>query len=256
MAGADDGLWSVENGNKQLAIHMAKDSKANVLLNATVSSIVNLMNDSYAIRTSGSTDDLKVYDIVVIANPLEVSQISFENFSSVPYDVKVKRYHRTVATIVAGILNENFTMSQIGVDSLFNCDRNNFFTSIGRIFPAKDSDSPDSDTNIPSSYPVYKIFSPKPLSKTQLEIVFSKINQIHVSDWFAYPEYEQIPEVMPPFILKENLYYVNSIEWAASAIEMSLISAKNIANLIHQQLRWGERFQGTKDLPVLDRTEL
>jgi hypothetical protein len=34
------------------------------------------------------------------------------------------------------------------------------------------------------------------------------------------------------FVLAENLYYLSAIEWAASAMEMSAISGKNIANKI------------------------
>jgi prenylcysteine oxidase/farnesylcysteine lyase len=33
-------------------------------------------------------------------------------------------------------------------------------------------------------------------------------------------------------VLHDNLYYLSAIEWAASAMEMSAISAKNVANLI------------------------
>ena len=34
------------------------------------------------------------------------------------------------------------------------------------------------------------------------------------------------------FVLYDNLYYLSAVEWAASAMEMSAISAKNAANMI------------------------
>ena len=34
------------------------------------------------------------------------------------------------------------------------------------------------------------------------------------------------------FALDDNLYYLSAVEWAASAMEMSAISGKNVANMI------------------------
>ena len=35
------------------------------------------------------------------------------------------------------------------------------------------------------------------------------------------------------FRLRNNLYYTNGIEWSASAMEMSAIAAKNVANMVY-----------------------
>ena len=42
------------------------------------------------------------------------------------------------------------------------------------------------------------------------------------------------------FRLHRHLYYTNSIEWSASAMEMSVIAAKNIANMVHRD--WEGKF--------------
>ena len=34
-----------------------------------------------------------------------------------------------------------------------------------------------------------------------------------------------------PFELSPGLYYTNNVEWAASAMEMSALSAKNVVNM-------------------------
>ena len=37
--------------------------------------------------------------------------------------------------------------------------------------------------------------------------------------------------------LRKNLYYTNGIEWSASAMEMSAIAAKNVANMVYYDWR-------------------
>ena len=41
------------------------------------------------------------------------------------------------------------------------------------------------------------------------------------------------------FRLRNNLYYTNGIEWSASAMEMSAIAAKNVANMVYYDWRGG-----------------
>ena len=38
-------------------------------------------------------------------------------------------------------------------------------------------------------------------------------------------------------MLPLGLFYLNRIEWAASAMEMSVISARNIANLVERHVK-------------------
>lgn len=44
---------------------------------------------------------------------------------------------------------------------------------------------------------------------------------------------------MGNFTLYKGLYHINAIEWAASAMEMSVIGAKNVANLAYND--WNEQ---------------
>jgi prenylcysteine oxidase/farnesylcysteine lyase len=57
-----------------------------------------------------------------------------------------------------------------------------------------------------------------------------------MTDWLAYPHYDSISLPLPKFILFPGIYHVNAIEWAASAIEMSLIGGKNAALLTFNQM--------------------
>jgi prenylcysteine oxidase/farnesylcysteine lyase len=53
--------------------------------------------------------------------------------------------------------------------------------------------------------------------------------------WLAYPHYKP-PKKCPPIILHDRLYYLNGIETAASAMEMSAIAGYNAALLAYH--RW------------------
>ena len=60
--------------------------------------------------------------------------------------------------------------------------------------------------------------------------MFSSMESVNVTDWLAYPSYT-IKDDFSSFELSPGLYYTNRIEWAASAMEMSVMGAKNVANL-------------------------
>jgi Prenylcysteine lyase len=50
--------------------------------------------------------------------------------------------------------------------------------------------------------------------------------------FWAYPHYEWERSPDGPLELLPGLVHTNAIEWAASAMEMSAIAAKNAANLL------------------------
>uniref|UniRef100_A0A8C8IFF2 Prenylcysteine oxidase 1 n=1 Tax=Oncorhynchus tshawytscha TaxID=74940 RepID=A0A8C8IFF2_ONCTS len=74
---------------------------------------------------------------------------------------------------------------------------------------------------------VWKVFSPQPLSQEQLQDMF-------LSSETKYPAHSPPHGRTSPFILHERLYYLNTVEWAASIMEISTISARNLALLAHQ----------------------
>ena len=64
-----------------------------------------------------------------------------------------------------------------------------------------------------------------------LHICFSEKLETKVCDWLAYPDYST-NQTLSNFVLTNDLYHINAIEWSASAMEMSVIGAKNVANMI------------------------
>ena len=65
--------------------------------------------------------------------------------------------------------------------------------------------------------------------------MFTDMDGTDVKDWQAYPHYHP-PEHFPSFILDDGVYYINTIEKAASAMEMSVIGAKNVALLTKEYI--------------------
>ncbi|KAL0182246.1 hypothetical protein M9458_021621, partial [Cirrhinus mrigala] len=177
-----------------------------------------------------------MYDIVVVATPLHqgMSDINFSGFSPAIPSHFPGRYHQTVATLVHGLLNvsylgttekpENFFVSDV-----LTLDKASEIHSLGSLNPVK----------IPKGYSYSPASQPKPLSQKNLQQIFLSWDSISEKRWLAYPSYSPPHRRTPPFILHDRLYYLNAVEWAASAMEMSAISARNLALLAHH--RWYEQ---------------
>ena len=207
---------------KRLAIN----SKATVMLNTIVDSVAYFGPNRFLLTFSDITGQTytKEYSSVIIATPLTENQIKFYDFSiNLAENAPKRQYHRTVSTLVAGALNKKFRGKEV-----LSINKSNFFTSIGRVYPT--------DGSTDEKTPVYKVFSPTPLTTEQLGIIFDETKVVKVNDWYAYPEYDSISTTLPSFILYPGVYHLNAIEWAASAIEMSLIGGRNVAILAYNHL--------------------
>lgn len=195
---------------------------------------------------SGSAHSL--YDIVVIATPLHLgkSDITFSGFSPPIPSHYPGRYHQTVSTLVHGLLNVSYLgtteqPSEFMVSDVLTTDsKGSIINSLSSIDPVH---IPAGYKRLPASQvKVWKVFSPQPLSQEQLKRMFLSWDSVSATPWLAYPAYRPPHRRTPPFILHDRLYYLNAVEWAASAMEMSAISARNVALLAHH--RWNG--QGAK----------
>ncbi|XP_010147413.1 PREDICTED: prenylcysteine oxidase 1, partial [Eurypyga helias] len=246
LAGVESGLWSIKGGNKLVCSGLLYASKAEVIP-ATVLFIepkirprptgdpVKLYQVTYN-TTSGVTGD--AYDIVVIAAPLsrKLANITFRNFDP-PIPDFPNPYHQTVTTLVHGRLNASFfgyrDPSAFRFGAIFTTDNPKLFVnSVGVVSPVEDGGG---EGTPPWQSAVWKVFSQEALTKEQLNLLFSSYDSVKVKKWLAYPHYSP-PEKCPPVILHDNIYYLNGIERAASAMEMSAIAAKNAALLAYH--RW------------------
>ncbi|CAL8303944.1 prenylcysteine oxidase-like [Gadus morhua] len=264
LAGAQTNLWAVEGGNKLVCSGLLKLANAN-LLQAQVTSISPLhtgetVQFQLGFTTDGETHSEAAYDVVVLATPLQDgadSGVRFHGFSP-PLAPLPGAYQHTVATVVHGYLNTSFfgfpDPRLFPFASVLTMDAPElFFNSAASVCPV--NISAGFRRKQPQEAGVYKVFSPRPLSKAQLKTLFRSYYSVQLTEWLAYPEYSS-GQGLPPVELHPNLYYLNGIEWAGSAMEMSSVAAKNIALLAYH--RWNRQADmvDQKDLMHKIKTEL
>ncbi|NXY00441.1 PCYOX oxidase, partial [Centropus bengalensis] len=266
LAGVESGLWSVKGGNKLVCTGLLSASKAEVIP-ATVLSIepkirpgptgdpVKLYQVTYN-TSSGLTSD--TYDIVVIAAPLgrKMANITFKNFDP-PVPEFPNPYHQTVTTLVHGRINASFfgyqNPSTFHFGAIFTMENPKLFiNSLGVVSPVEDVGD---EGKLPLESAVWKVFSKEVLTKEQLRLLFSSYDSVTVKTWLAYPHYSP-PEKCPPIVLHDRIYYLNGIERAASAMEMSAIAAKNAALLAYHQWHGNTNRIDQEDLHEKLKTEL
>ncbi|KAJ0061634.1 hypothetical protein NL108_005778, partial [Boleophthalmus pectinirostris] len=183
LAGAQNNLWSVEGGNKLVCSGLLKMANANLhkahitSVSPVKSGMLPLFSIQRVCYTSETTSGSDLYDIVVLATPLQESVqsgIKFEDFTP-PFDQLPGYYHSTVATIVHGYLNTTFfgfpDPRLFPFASVLTTDRPQlFFNSVASICPV--NISAGFRRKQPQEAGVYKVFSPQALDKSQLKSLF------------------------------------------------------------------------------------
>ena len=254
IAGAQDGsLYAIVGGNFQVPVKALEVSTAEVHnVHVTKVSRVAIPDKSSPSFVLNYTEDQAVgqseyLDAVIIACPLETSDIKFEGFDIDNWTpVKKQTFHRTVANFVHGKINPRFfgasvrnrTFPQTILTTKMQQPAVKF-TSIGLQYPCDYTKQQKVEhskaTAAKDTANIYKIFSSEPLTEDQLNLIFSEYTEHTAVDWMAYPEYV-VPENCGTFILNEGLFYINCIEHVSSAMEMSCIGAKNVSLLMTDYL--------------------
>lgn len=138
--------------------------------------------------TTAAATDSQLYDIVVLATPLQESvgsEIRFQDFNP-PFDQLSGSYHSTVATIVHGYLNTSlfgfpdprlFPFASILTTETADL----FFNSVASVCPVNISAA--FRRKQPQEAGVYKVFSPQPLDKSELKMLFRSAEYDFSSLW-------------------------------------------------------------------------
>jgi len=251
LIGFDKKLWAVEGGNYKVA-QCALEMSGARLVRAEVTEVRKSDSDeSFVVKYSSEKSSEMIneeFDIVIVAAPLTSDKTSMLLPLS---QVFPGNYHTTVATVIRG----NLVAEGIGYKDDNSTTPNNFYLStnypmwsIEKLTPV-DYD-PTRDQDLP---PVFKLFSSHQLTDTELASMFSEIELVSVTNWLAYPSYT-VSDDLTSFHVTPGMFYTSRIEWAASAMEMSVIAAKNIANMVAQYLDKNQENQGKGDL--VDRLKL
>ena len=246
VAMSDGDLWSVVGGNRLIPVRALEASKA-IFEETEVLSISRVEIDgkvSYPITTSDGSSSS--FDVVIFANPLNTSTVKFNNFPNEVYtNAATTPYQRTIATFVHGEINPAFFgLSEFGSAFPLVIETTEFegapfvYRTLAVNVPCE---LPTKEANeylkplCQDPVRTWKVFSPQPLTREQLGQMFSKIDDVAAVDWLAYPAYNP-PEEFPSFKLDDGVFYINAIEKAASAMEMSAIGAKNASLLVREYL--------------------
>ena len=230
----------MDGGNKQVPEKLLHVSGA-TLVKAQVTSITFNNKDDiirYEIQSHQKENDkteneqIKMYDVVVVATPMHdgLSKIQFKDFQK-PIHNFPQTFHTTVATFVAGKPNPKyFNGGVVNIDNsmVIFTQPDSFLNKIGIITPVDWQGANDSAR-------IWKLFSQRPIKDEELAEIFLSHDKITAIDWLAYPDYQSKEVNMPPLLLNSQLYYVNGIELAASAMEMSAIGGRNAALLAFNQ---------------------
>lgn len=229
LAGAQGGLWSVEGGNWKVCEALLNASKAKLHEETMVTGISKhsqAEHDSspmYQLKTNKEQDH-RIYDIVIVAVPLDVSYFGCEGCKNWPNPQTLKKYQQTVASFIVGNINSSFFEFEKEADvpeNIFTTENpKNFFNSIGVQTPVSGKKLSETEKK------VRKVFSRQQLTNSQVDTLFLDREVFKPVVWLAYPHFSP-PETFYPFVLDEGVFYVNAIEWAASAMEMSAVAAKN-----------------------------
>jgi prenylcysteine oxidase/farnesylcysteine lyase len=238
-------FWSIKNGNKQIPNRLLKLSGANVFLNSKIKSLSAKNDDkNLLVYEKNGAEHEKIYDYIVVAFPLTLNDefvINFNFTDHFEYQMKT-----TKVVFVRGELDYS---NEIPL--------NNHLITVMSADPALDYRSIESvipcDGTIENKNNIYKIVL---TDIDSLKKIFKNYEIIQQVDWPAYPLYKILEDPQPvkkvprqknePHIAKTSLYprliidsqersrifYLNSIEWLASSMEMSCINARNIALLI------------------------
>jgi len=250
LAGAQGGeLWNVKGGNYQVPQLLLQQAKVNLHKNAKITGVrkeIAKTTNKVTYFLDGVEQNSTPYDLVIVAAPLEVPSYFFQcpDCERWPEQNELGVYQQTIASFVNAPVN----YTHFGFKSKKNMP-DDVFTTESKLLSFS-SLSPQSDVNDKTTNPlIYKVFSRKPLTNKDFSELFfvdpkSSLKYSAIT-WLAYPHYTP-PESFLPFELDKGVFYVNAIERAASAMEMSSIGGRNAALLAFHYLQRKEYSEPTK----------
>ncbi|KAL3982696.1 Prenylcysteine lyase family protein [Acanthocheilonema viteae] len=242
LAGFVSGLYSV-NGSNKLIVEKLIDYSKIKLISAEVAAI-SKRNDQFVLYGSDGQELDTNYNYVIVAVPLhQKQQIQIEG---VNWEGQRGKFKQITATFVEGSLRaSHWSLSKNDMlTAVISCNNSLSYNAIAQILPVdyQESESlPRTDSN-----KIWKIFSSKNLTDSDLSLYFSEIKNIKRVSFLAYPEYKKYPADRPKFRLTKNICFVNAIEWLASAIEMSAIGGRNCINMLLRDFELIEINKSTK----------
>lgn len=234
LAGANNKAFSFKEGNRKCIQKIINSNKKTKFQNNMHVQSINKENETYVLKIKNQINgeiQIEKYDIVILAAPIHTLNIEFlkvDHLKKVPYT-------KTIVYLVAGKINCKY---------FDKTTENNDCPQILLNINIKQSPISDYSRKCQDCYDlvhektdIIKIQATKELQDADFKKIFlnEKYQILDFKIWDAYPYlYPLKEEDFPEIILDKGLYYVNGMEYLASCMEMEIISAKNIVNLIYE----------------------
>lgn len=229
--GLDGGrVFGVVEGTGRLLERLLAGTGARVHLETGVAAVTAAPAGRYGtgFRITTRGGQAFTVDAVIIAAPLELAQLELgAELLQVPLP-RDRPFQTTHVTFVAGRLRPAY----FGLESDESLP--------GVILTREREDIPFSSLSVQAGpvagddY-VYKIFSRRAPDEALLDAIFARRREVRRRVWHAYPVLPPTAD-WPPFRLAPGLYYVNAMESAVSTMETEAIAARNVVNLLVQDL--------------------
>mmetsp|Transcript_93233 Transcript_93233/g.272926 ORF Transcript_93233/g.272926 Transcript_93233/m.272926 type:complete len:586 (+) Transcript_93233:58-1815(+) len=204
---------------------------------------------------AGEAEGLLVenFHVVLVAHPLEHSVLRFEGCcgETIGQDgPKLPPFRRSVAHFVHGTLKlqhffkegseDDPVVAPSCVPAYVWTTANSAlpFYAISLQFPVTTRTQAEARKILASAEQgapqVYKVLATRQLAEQELDEWFDRCSTspVQIVDWHACPQYGA-PQSFRPFVLdKAGVLYVSAMEQVASTMEMSLVGARNVVNLV------------------------
>jgi prenylcysteine oxidase/farnesylcysteine lyase len=254
------GAASVDEGNSVLverlfaaaggsAGYAPTKTSVDVLLNSSVRSVSATAGGGFAVEVEGGTETMKVvYTVqtkkIVIASPIEFINVSFTNVSGISGGPAVPITSSFVPP--AQLQHRPFVKWFVTIVRASTIDPTYFGLRKNATVPANILTTRDCTSTTPFNViqleaalgkddNLYKIFSNGDV-RPLLAQIFTDITDVTVQAWpYTFPKLTPVNDSsFQPIILSEaGVYYLNTLESVASAMEGSIIAGRNVAQLMH-----------------------
>ncbi|OUM55692.1 hypothetical protein BVG19_g5269 [[Candida] boidinii] len=244
---------SVSGGNWQIFENFIEASNANVSLNTVVNKISKLDSNQFQIEynvvDSQDEDRLETFDIVILAAPIEQTNITYNfkfNKNTEIADTEYVSLHVTIFSTTKKISNGNLYFGADNVpQSVLTTESDGSKGSTDPIFNSLNQIGYIKETK---EY-IYKIFSMQELDISTVTSFFKnkrsskndiEINNFYHKHWYSYPILKPITKFNEFELDSDGFYYLNSMESFISTMETSALAGANIAALISAGLNTTE----------------
>lgn len=222
LAGVYSGAtYNLTEGNSTLPVHLAKTSNATIRLGQKVDLIEKTPKGTYRVY---SGEEMEVFDSVIIAAPLEHTDIKFYGLSMPDYEPQP--YQAVYMKVMRGGFDPNYFGLINSADPPTN------------VLTTKDA-GPITHYGIQKTSAgesLVTISSPEPLDHSVFNGAF-KNGEASVLEhcWkAAYPLFKPLTK-LPLTRIDKRLMYVSAIEPAISSMETSALSALNAVRMLRQE---------------------